>query len=117
MPGGSSRLGWTPMPRDPPRVLERLAKRLRATLALILDAGIVISVVSGALGLARRIFDLRVDIWIQVIVMAAAVIVMLVLARSFNSPGESLFDTNYWHRASVDAEAAAVTPGTVGSSE
>ena len=75
----------------------RLAPRFRATLALTVDAGIALSVVSGLFAIGRRILEITTDAWIEVIVAAFLLAAILIFGRTNQTPGETLFDTNYWH--------------------
>jgi membrane-associated protein len=77
--------------------IARLAPRLRASLALVIDAGIVMSVVGGLFAIARRLLQTSTNGWIELIVAACLLIVVLIVGRSNQTPGEILFDTNYWH--------------------
>jgi membrane protein DedA with SNARE-associated domain len=75
----------------------RIAPRLRATLALVADAGIVATVVFGAFAVGRRFLSVTADGWIEILVAAVVLIALLIIGRTKDTPGERLFETNYWH--------------------
>jgi len=79
--------------------LSNLAPRLRATLALLTDAGIIASVVGGFFLIAQRVVDVEFDGWIETLTAAVMLLLLLIAGRSIQTPGETLFDTHYWHRA------------------
>lgn len=79
--------------------LANLTPRLRATLALFTDAGIVASIVGGLFLIARLLVDVEADGWIEILCASVALLLLLVAGRSIQTPGETLFDTHYWHRA------------------
>jgi membrane-associated protein len=79
--------------------LANLTPRLRATLALFTDAGIVASFVGGLFLIARLLVDVEADGWIEILCASVALLLLLVAGRSIQTPGETLFDTHYWHRA------------------
>jgi uncharacterized membrane protein len=79
--------------------IARLAPRYRASLALVLDAGIVLSVVGGLFAIGRRIVQISADGWIELLVAAFLLLVLLIAGRQIQTPGETLFDTHYWHHA------------------
>ena len=80
--------------------LTNLTPRLRATLALFVDAGIVASLVGGLFLIAERVFNFEADGWIGILLAAGALLLLLIAGRSIQTPGETLFDTHYWHHAS-----------------
>jgi membrane-associated protein len=79
--------------------LANLTPRLRATLALFTDAGIVVSIVGGLFLIARLLVDVEADGWIEILCASVVLLLLLVAGRSIQTPGETLFDTHYWHRA------------------
>lgn len=79
--------------------LANLTPRLRATLALFTDAGIVASIVGGLFLIARLLVDVEADGWIEILCASVVLLLLLVAGRSIQTPGETLFDTHYWHRA------------------
>jgi hypothetical protein len=79
--------------------LANLAPRLRATLALFTDAGIVASVVGGLFLIADRIVRFELNGWIVLLAAALTLFVLLIAGRSIQTPGETLFDTHYWHHS------------------
>ena len=79
--------------------LANLTPRLRATLALFTDASIVASIVGGLFLIARLLVDVEADGWIEILCASVALLLLLVAGRSIQTPGETLFDTHYWHRA------------------
>ncbi len=79
--------------------LANLTPRLRATLALFTDAGIVASVVGGVFLIVQRVVDVEIDGWIGILTAAVVLLLLLVAGRSIQTPGETLFDTHYWHRS------------------
>jgi membrane-associated protein len=81
--------------------LANLAPRLRATLALFTDAGIVASVVGGLFLVADRVVGFETSGWIALLVAACALLALLIAGRSIQTPGETLFDTHYWHHSTV----------------
>jgi membrane-associated protein len=83
--------------------LANLTPRLRATLALLTDAGIVASVVGGLFLIARLAVAVEADGWIEVLAAAVILLLLLVAGRSIQTPGETLFDTHYWHHANESA--------------
>ncbi len=79
--------------------LANLTPRLRATLALFTDASIVASIVGGLFLIARLLVDVEADGWIEILCASVALLLLVVAGRSIQTPGETLFDTHYWHRA------------------
>lgn len=79
--------------------LSNLTPRLRATLALFTDAGIVATVVGGLFVIAQRVTDFETDGWVEILAAAVVLLLLLIAGRSIQTPGETLFDTHYWHRA------------------
>jgi membrane-associated protein len=79
----------------------RLAPRLRATLALAFDAGMVASVIIGLFAIGRAVLEVRGNTWFEAVTAAIALIVLLVVSRSIQTPGERLFETHYWHHPVV----------------
>jgi membrane protein DedA with SNARE-associated domain len=75
----------------------RIAPRLRATLALVADAGIVATMVIGAFAVGRHFLRVTTDGWIEILVAAVVLIGLLVFGRTGQTPGEVLFETHYWH--------------------
>jgi len=78
--------------------LAGMAPRLRATLALAVDAAIVFSVNGGLFGMGRRLLHVHQNSWIEPTVGACLLGVLLIYGRTRQTPGETLFDTHYWHR-------------------
>ncbi|MGI8826460.1 MAG: DedA family protein [Chloroflexota bacterium] len=83
---------------DPRNGISGLTPRLRASLALVFDAGIVVSLVGGLFALGRKVMQVSADGWIEVLVAAMLLIAVLLLGRGSQTPGETLFATDYWHR-------------------
>jgi len=81
--------------------IARLTPRLRASLALAFDTAAVASLVGGLFAVGRRLAMASADGWIELLVAACLLIILLVVGRSRQTPGETLFDTHYWHRAPV----------------
>jgi membrane-associated protein len=81
--------------------LANLAPRLRATLALFTDAGIVTSVVGGLLLVADRVVGFEVGGWIALLAGACVLLALLIAGRIIQTPGETLFDTHYWHHSAA----------------
>ena len=79
--------------------LSNLTPRLRATLALFTDAGIVASLVGGFFLIVQRVVDVEIGGWIEILTAAVILLLLLIAGRSIQTPGETLFDTHYWHRA------------------
>ena len=79
----------------------RIAPRLRATLALVVDAALVLTVVSGLFAIGRRIVETTVDGWVEILVAAVLLTSLLLLGRRRQTPGEALFETHYWHGSSI----------------
>lgn len=75
----------------------RIAPRLRASLALIADAGMVATVVFGGFAVGRKFLHVSTDGWIELLVAAVVLMALLLLGRTRQTPGELLFETNYWH--------------------
>jgi membrane-associated protein len=75
----------------------RLAPRIRASLALACDAGTVVSVVGGLFAVGGEVLEARTNAWLEVLVAAIVLILLLVVARGIQTPGERLFETHYWH--------------------
>lgn len=82
--------------------IARVTPRLRAFLALAVDAAIVLSVVGGLFAIGRRVLQVSADGWIELIVAAFLLIGLLIVGRSNQTPGETLFDTHYWHHLTVN---------------
>lgn len=80
----------------------RMAPRLRASLALAVDAAIVVSLVGGFFAIGRHFTRVGTDAWIEVLVAAFLMIALLVFGRSNQTPGETLFETNYWHHTVIE---------------
>lgn len=78
--------------------IARIAPRLRASLALAVDAAIVVSVVGGFFAIARRVVLITANGWLEIIVAALVLIGLLLFGRMGQTPGEVLFETHYWHR-------------------
>ncbi|GAC1445792.1 MAG: hypothetical protein NVSMB52_08340 [Chloroflexota bacterium] len=74
-----------------------IAPRLRASLALVLDAALVFSVVGGIFAIIRRSLHLHTNTWIEVLVAIVLLIALLIYGRTRETPGERLFETQYWH--------------------
>lgn len=74
-----------------------IAPRLRPSLALAVDTGLVVSLVGGLFGVGRRVLHARADGWIEVVVAAVVLIGVLLVGRARQTPGETLFETQYWH--------------------
>lgn len=81
--------------------MARVAPRLRASLALAFDTGMVISVVAGLFAIGDRVIQVTVSGWVELLVAAFVLILLLVLGRTIQTPGETLFDTHYWHRSTA----------------
>jgi membrane-associated protein len=79
--------------------MARIAPRLRASLALAADTGMVASVVGGLFAIGRWALHSSTNIWIELATAAALLIVLLIAGRAIQTPGEALFDTNYWHHS------------------
>jgi membrane protein DedA with SNARE-associated domain len=77
----------------------RIAPRLRASLALAADAGMVASVVGGFFALGRWALHSSTNVWIELVTAAVVLIVVLIAGRAIQTPGEALFDTSYWHHS------------------
>lgn len=77
--------------------VERLTPRLRALLALAFDTGSVVAVVAGLFAIGRELLEARSSVWLEASVAAIALIGVLIVARRFQTPGERLFETEYWH--------------------
>jgi ABC-type Fe3+ transport system permease subunit len=77
----------------------RLAPRLRASLALAVDAGLVLAVVAAIFAVCRQIFQFTLSGWAEVLISACVLIALLIIGRSQQTPGELLFETHYWHGA------------------
>ncbi|MGI8551830.1 MAG: DedA family protein [Dehalococcoidia bacterium] len=75
----------------------RLAPRLRASFALAFDAGTVASVVGGIFAIGREVLEASANGWLELLVAAVVLILLLVVARRIQTPGERLFETDYWH--------------------
>ena len=88
-------------PADGQGGIARLAPRLRASLALAVDTGMVVSVVGGFFALGRWVLRVSTDGWIEVLVAAVLLIVLLLVGRGSHTPGEMLFDTHYWHHSTA----------------
>ncbi|GAC1322774.1 MAG: hypothetical protein NVS2B16_32050 [Chloroflexota bacterium] len=86
-------------PADRGGGIGRVAPRLRASLALAVDAGIVASLVGGLFALGRRVMQSSTNVWVELLVASVVLIVLLVAGRSVQTPGETLFETDYWHHA------------------
>lgn len=83
--------------------LVNLAPRFKATLALCTDAGIVTVFVGGFVLITDRFAGFEISGWVTVLAAALLLSVLLVAARRIQTPGETLFDTHYWHRSTVVA--------------
>jgi membrane-associated protein len=81
----------------------RIAPRLRATMALVADAAIVATVIFGGFAVGRRFLRVEADGWIELLAAAVVLIALLVIGRSRQTPGELLFETQYWHHMHVTA--------------
>jgi membrane protein DedA with SNARE-associated domain len=81
--------------------LARITPRLRASLALAVDAGVVLSIVGGLFAIGRRVTRVSTNGWIEPLVAALLLIVLLIIARRRPTPGETLFDTHYWQHLRV----------------
>jgi hypothetical protein len=81
--------------------LARVTPRLRASLALAVDAGVVLGIVGGLFAIGRTVMDVSTNGWIELLVAALLLVALLVIGRTRQTPGETLFDTNYWHHAPV----------------
>lgn len=79
--------------------LANLAPRLRATLALCTDAGVVAVFVGGIVLIADRIGGFEISGWVGILAGALLLSLLLVAGRRIHTPGETLFDTHYWHRS------------------
>lgn len=79
--------------------ITRIAPRLRASLALAVDSTIVLCLVGGTFAVGRRFLQASADGWIEIIVAAFLLTVLLVVGRTNQTPGEALFETHYWHQA------------------
>lgn len=77
--------------------------RLRACVALLVDAAIVASVVGGSFAIGRRVLQVSTNGWIEPLVTAVLLMGLLLYGRARQTPGETLFDTHYWHHASARA--------------
>lgn len=88
----------------------RIQPRLRASLALVSDAAIVLSVVVGLFAIGRRIVRLSADGWIELAVSALLLTALLLIGRRRQTPGEMLFETNYWHHLADGAPAGPPAP-------
>jgi membrane protein DedA with SNARE-associated domain len=75
----------------------RLAPRLRASLALAFDTGTVVSVVGGLFAIGRELLEASSNGWLELLVAAVLLTMLLVVARVIQTPGERLFETHYWH--------------------
>ena len=75
----------------------RIAPRLRASLALVVDAGIVFSAVGGILAIIRRLVHLGASSWLEPLTAACVLVALLLVGRTRQTPGERLFETHYWH--------------------
>jgi membrane-associated protein len=76
-----------------------LAPRLRAFLALVVDTTIVLSAVAGLFGVGERVLGVRISGWIQIVVAACLLLALLIVGRFKQTPGETLFETQYWQGA------------------
>lgn len=79
--------------------ITRLGLRLRAVLAFLVDAAIVLMGVAGLGALIGLVVDLHVSVWTGLAVAAVLMALLLVAGRRITTPGEALFDTHYWHQA------------------
>lgn len=78
--------------------IARVAPRLRASMALVLDAGMVAGVVEGSFAIGRRVVQVTTHGWIELVVAAVVLTALLLVGRRAQTPGEVVFDTHYWHR-------------------
>jgi hypothetical protein len=67
----------------------------------VVDAAIVLSVVEGLFAIARRMMQVTTDGWIDLFAAAFVLLLLLVAGRRLQTPGETLFDTHYWHHLPV----------------
>jgi hypothetical protein len=81
--------------------IARVGPRFRASLALAVDSGIVVCVVVGLFAIGCRVVQVTVNGWIELLVAAVLLMVLLVVGRSIKTPGETLLDTHYWHHSSA----------------
>jgi membrane protein DedA with SNARE-associated domain len=79
----------------------RLRPRFRASLALAVDATLVGCVVGGLFAVGRRVVNVTADGWIELVVAAVILILLLIAGRSAQTPGETLFETEYWHHSAA----------------
>ena len=79
----------------------RLRPRFRASLALVFDATLVGCLVGGLFAIGRRLVNVTADGWIELVVAALLLILLLVAGRSTQTPGETLFETEYWHHSAA----------------
>jgi membrane-associated protein len=86
---------------EPRGAIDRITPRLRPSLALVVDAAIVLSVVEGLFAIARRMMQVTTDGWIDLFAAAFVLLLLLVAGRRLQTPGETLFDTHYWHHLPV----------------
>jgi hypothetical protein len=70
--------------------------RLRASLALVVDTAIVACVVLGLFALGRRVMEVSANGWIELVVACIALVGVLLVGRGRQTPGETLFATEYW---------------------
>jgi uncharacterized membrane protein len=98
-------------PADRRAPLAAMAPRLRASLALLTDAVIVASIVGGLFAVCSHIAGADIDAWIEIAVAAILLLVLLILGRRIQTPGEMLFDTHYWHPPRAAGERTVSSGG------
>jgi uncharacterized membrane protein len=76
--------------------LARMQPRLRASLALVVDATLVGSIVLGVFAIGRRIVEISANGWVELCVAGAVLVIVLLVGRGGQTPGETLFSTQYW---------------------
>jgi membrane protein DedA with SNARE-associated domain len=81
--------------------VDYVSARVRAVLALVVDAATALAVAGSLEVIARRLINLRMSGWTELLVAAVLLGALLVIARRITSPGEALFDTDYWHHSPV----------------
>ena len=86
---------------EPRGGMDRVAPRLRASLAVAFDGAMVVTLVAGAFAIGDQVMDVTVSVWAQLVVSSVLLILLLVLGRRIQTPGETLFDTHYWHRSTA----------------
>jgi len=78
-----------------------VAPRFRASLALVFDAAVVAAVVAGLFAIARRVIEVSANGWLEILVTAIALMALLIAGRGLQTPGETLFETRYWHHSAA----------------